>query len=86
MPQRETGKRLSEYNNILKENDNLYRGVAKRLGLPECAFWIFIYPSRGQRRSDAERDRRSSISAEANGQFGSQESRGGRVYRTAPDG
>ena len=40
MPQRETGKRLSEYNNILKENDNLYRGVAKRLGLPECAFWI----------------------------------------------
>lgn len=42
MPQRETGKRLSEYNNILKENDNLYRGVAKRLGLPECAFWFYI--------------------------------------------
>lgn len=36
MPQRETGKRLSEYNNILKENDNLYRGVAKRLGLPRA--------------------------------------------------
>lgn len=33
-------KWMAEYNNILKENDNLYRGVAKNLGLPECAFWI----------------------------------------------
>lgn len=33
-------KRLSEYNDIIKENDNLYRGLAKHFGLPECAFWI----------------------------------------------
>ena len=32
--------RLSEYNDIIKENDNLYRGLAKNLGLSECAFWI----------------------------------------------
>ena len=31
---------LHEYNNIFKENDNIYRDVAKRLGLSECAFWI----------------------------------------------
>lgn len=42
MPQRETGKRLSEYNNILKENDNLYRGVAKRLGLRSVLFGFYI--------------------------------------------
>ena len=54
MPQRETGKRLSEYNNILKENDNLYRGVAKRLGLPECAFWI-LYTLRADSAALTER-------------------------------
>lgn len=40
MQKTKTQKRLSEYNDIIKENDNLYRGVAKSLGLPECAFWI----------------------------------------------
>ena len=36
----EVKKRLSEYNSIIKENDNLYRGAAKALGVPECALWI----------------------------------------------
>ena len=40
MVKKNTGKRLSEYNSIIKETDELYRGVAKALGLPDCAFWI----------------------------------------------
>ncbi len=31
---------LSKLNNIIKENDEIYRNVAKSLGLPDCAFWI----------------------------------------------
>lgn len=31
--------RLSEYNDIYKENDNIYRDIAKNLGLSECSFW-----------------------------------------------
>ena len=31
---------LSKLNNILKENDEIYRSVAKSSGLPDCAFWI----------------------------------------------
>lgn len=33
-------KRLAEYNSIIKEHENLYRQIAKRSGLSECAFWI----------------------------------------------
>ena len=33
-------KRLNEYNDLFKENDEIYRAAAKRLGLPDCAFWI----------------------------------------------
>lgn len=33
-------KRLNEYNNLFKESDEIYRTAAKRLGLPDCAFWI----------------------------------------------
>lgn len=33
-------KWLTEYNAIIKENDNLYRDLAKNFKLPECAFWI----------------------------------------------
>lgn len=33
-------KTLSRYNSILKENDDLYRGVAKAFGMPDCTFWI----------------------------------------------
>lgn len=33
-------KTLSQYNSILKENDEIYRCAAKSLGLPDCALWI----------------------------------------------
>jgi DNA-binding MarR family transcriptional regulator len=33
-------QRLLEYNAIIKETDELYRDVAKKLGLPDCSFWI----------------------------------------------
>lgn len=31
---------LSEYNGLMKENDELYRNAAKAMGLSDCAFWI----------------------------------------------
>ena len=34
------GNRLAEYNSMIKEHENLYRQIAKRFGLSECAFWI----------------------------------------------
>lgn len=34
-------KYLSEYNGLMKENDELYRNAAKVMGLSDCAFWIF---------------------------------------------
>lgn len=40
MTKKNTGKRLSEYNSIIKETDELYRDAARALGLPDCAFWI----------------------------------------------
>ncbi len=33
-------KSLSEYNRIFRENDELYRDLAKRCGLSDAAFWI----------------------------------------------
>lgn len=33
-------KRLAEYNSIIKEHEDLYRQLARRFGLSECAFWI----------------------------------------------
>ncbi len=35
-----TEKRLSEFNNIIKENDHIYRDIAKNFGLSEGSFWI----------------------------------------------
>lgn len=32
---------LSEYNGLIKENDELYRNAARAMGLSDCAFWIF---------------------------------------------
>ncbi|NBI87546.1 MarR family transcriptional regulator [Lachnospiraceae bacterium] len=32
--------RLSKYNGIVKENEDIYREFARRMGLSECAFWI----------------------------------------------
>lgn len=31
---------LSEYNGLMKENDELYRNAAAAMGLSDCAFWI----------------------------------------------
>lgn len=38
---------LLEYNDIMKENDELYRLAAKWFGLPDAAFWI-LYALREQ--------------------------------------
>lgn len=54
------GKKLSEYNSILKENDELYRGVAKNFGLPDCAFWI-LYILRENDRTFTQSEIRCSI-------------------------
>lgn len=35
--------RLKQYNDIMKENDKLYRGAAKKYGFSECEFWILYY-------------------------------------------
>ncbi len=35
--------RLKQYNDITKENDEIYRDIAKKFGLSECAFWILYY-------------------------------------------
>lgn len=40
MRKKSTENRLQEYNSIMKENDNIYRVLAKRMGLSECGFWI----------------------------------------------
>lgn len=34
---------LKRYNDITKENDELYRDTAKRFGLSECEFWILYF-------------------------------------------
>ncbi|MGF7143870.1 DNA-binding MarR family transcriptional regulator [Anaerotaenia torta] len=36
----EISKLLSNYNGIIKENEQLYRNVTKALGLSDSAFWI----------------------------------------------
>lgn len=36
-------ERLSEYNRLYKENDELYRNAARELGLSDCAFWILYF-------------------------------------------
>lgn len=40
MEEKRMGRKLSEYNGIWKENEEIYRGAAKRLGLSEGTFWI----------------------------------------------
>lgn len=36
-------QQLHQYNSLIKENDELYRDVARSLGLPDCAFWILYF-------------------------------------------
>lgn len=40
MKKKNTGKRLAEYNSIIKENDELYHKAARNFGMSDCAFWI----------------------------------------------
>ena len=40
MTEQNSRETLDEYNRIFKENDEIYREAAKRLGLSDCAFWI----------------------------------------------
>ena len=40
MAEKNSRKTLDEYNRIFKENDEIYREAAKKLGLSDCAFWI----------------------------------------------
>lgn len=40
MGKQKAGERLSEYNSIMKETDEIYREAAKAIGLSDCAFWI----------------------------------------------
>lgn len=56
----EIEKRLSEYNDIMKENDNIYRDIAKKFGLSECAFWI-LYFLRTDKNALTQSDIRSSM-------------------------
>ena len=35
--------RLKQYNDITKENDELYREAAKKFGLSVCEFWILYF-------------------------------------------
>ncbi len=38
-----TKLRLSEFNGIVKENDEMYHNAAKAVGLSDCAFWILYF-------------------------------------------
>ena len=40
MKKRGTSDCLAEYNGIIKENDDIYRNLARIFGLSECSFWI----------------------------------------------
>ena len=51
----DTQKRLSEYNSIIKETDELYRDAAKALGLSDCAFWL-LYALREEDGGVTQRD------------------------------
>lgn len=31
---------LQKYNSLVLDNDGIYRGAARRLGVPECTLWI----------------------------------------------
>ncbi len=46
---------LSEYNGLLKENDDLYRNAIRQIGLSECSFWI-LYLLRDHDRALTQSD------------------------------
>ncbi len=50
-----TDQHLLEYNGIIKENDELYRGLARTMGLPDGAFWI-LYTLRERDEAVTQRE------------------------------
>ncbi len=46
---------LAAYNDIFKEQDDLYRAVARRCGLSDCAFWV-LYALRESGRPMTQSD------------------------------
>lgn len=40
MKKDKTANHLSEYNGIMKENEDIYREAARKVGLSECSLWI----------------------------------------------
>lgn len=40
---------LLAYNGLYKENDEVYRNVARAMGLSDCAFWILYFLREGAR-------------------------------------
>lgn len=50
-----TSRHLLEYNGIFRENDELYRGIAKAMGLPDGAFWLlYILREKGEAVTQSE--------------------------------
>lgn len=49
-----TGSKLSEYNRIMKENDEIYRDLARTLGLSESVFWILYTLRTGDASAQSE--------------------------------
>ena len=47
MEENHTEDSLFVYNSIMKENDNIYRDLARKLGLSECGLWI-LYALRAE--------------------------------------
>lgn len=50
-----TSRHLLEYNGIFRENDELYREIAKAMGLPDGAFWLlYILREKGEAVTQSE--------------------------------
>ncbi len=46
---------LAQYNSIIKENEDIYRELARSLGLSECSFWI-LYTLRTKEGAPVQSD------------------------------
>ncbi len=53
MEKKQTGSRLSEWNALLREEDDIYRAAIRDLGMPDGAFWI-LYALRADGRDGEE--------------------------------